>query len=98
MKTVLTALAALALSTPATAQGVGGVILTNTEFAGGFANRGKCTAALAHVRNKQRLNAELRGEAYRNLSASAFQSASLRTTRCERIDGRYRVVFYVNGF
>ena len=46
----------------------------------------------------QRKNADTRGEAYRDLSPSDFQKASLRTTRCEEIDGRYRVVFYVDGF
>lgn len=98
MKIILAATAALGLAAPALAQGAGGVILTNTEFEGGFSNRGQCTAALAKVRNQQRLDASLRGEAYRDLSASAFQKASLRTTRCEQIDGRYRVVFYVDGF
>lgn len=98
MKIILTAAIAAGLAAPALAQGTGGVILTNTEFEGGFKNRGLCTAALADVRNKQRANASLRGEAYRELSASAFQKESLRTTRCELIDGRYRVVFYVDGF
>ena len=98
MRKILLAAGAVLLASPVLAQGSGGVILTNTEFQGGFKNRGLCTSALAKVRNHQRLNAETRGEAYRNLSASAFQKASLRTTRCERIDGRYRVVFYVNGF
>ena|SRR5512139_968138 len=98
MKMILTAAVAVALAAPALAQGTGGVVLTNPEFEGGFKNRGLCTSALANVRNKQRLDASLRGEAYRDLSASAFQRESLRTTRCELIDGRYRVVFYVNGF
>ena len=99
MKRLLFTAAAAALSaTPLLAQGAGGVILTNPEFNGGFNNRGLCTSALAKVRNHQRLHASARGEAYRDLSASAFQRESLRTTRCERIDGRYRVVFYVNGF
>lgn len=98
MKRILIAATAAALAIPAFAQGVGGVILANTEFEGGFSNNGQCTAALAKVRNMQRADASLRGEAYRNLSASAFQKASLRTTRCERIDGKYRVVFYVDGF
>jgi len=98
MKIVLTAALAVALAAPALAQGTGGVILTNPEFEGGFGNRGQCEAALAKVRNDQRKNAETRGEAYRDLSPSDFQKASLRTTRCEEIDGRYRVVFYVDGF
>ena len=98
MKRVFAALVAASLAVPALAQGAGGVILTNTEFEGGFKNHGQCTAALAKVRNQQRLDASLRGEAYRQLSASAFQKASLRTTRCEEIEGRHRVVFYVDGF
>ena len=97
MKRILIAAMAAAVAMPVAAQGAGGVILTNSEFQGGFRNNGQCTAALAKVRNKQRMNAALRGEAYRDLSASAFQRESLRTTRCERIDGRNRVVFYVNG-
>ena len=97
MKIVLAGAVALGLAAPIAAQGAGGVILTNAEFNGGFRNNGQCTAALAKVRNHQRLHAETRGVAYRNLSASAFQKASLRTTRCERIDGRNRVVFYVDG-
>ncbi|MCL6739857.1 hypothetical protein LZ518_01720 [Sphingomonas sp. RB56-2] len=97
MKTLFVGAVALALAAPVAAQSAGGVILTNTEFNGGFGNNGQCTAALAKVRNHQRLHADARGEAYRNLSASAFQKASLRTTRCEKIDGRHRVVFYVDG-
>ena len=98
MKIFLAGAVALGLTAPIAAQGAGGVILTNTEFQGGFSNNGRCTAALAKVRNHQRLHPDARGAAYRNLSASAFQKASLRTTRCEKIDGRHRVVFYVNGF
>lgn len=98
MKRIIVAAAVAAFAIPAAAQGVGGTILTNSEFHGGFGNRGQCVAALASVRNKQRADASLRGDAYRALSASAFQQASLRTTRCERINGRYRVVFYGNGF
>ena len=98
MKPIFATIAAIGLAAPALSQGAGGVILTNTEFEGGFSNNGQCTAALAKVRNKQRADASLRGEAYRDLSASAFQEASLRSTRCEQIDGRYRVVFYADGF
>jgi hypothetical protein len=98
MKIILTAALVVGLAAPVLAQGTGGVILTNTEFEAGFANRGQCEAALAKVRNDQRKNADTRGEAYRDLSESDFQKASLRTTRCEEIDGRYRVVFYVDGF
>ena len=97
MKRVLFAAIAASLSAPLMAQGAGGVILTNTEFGTGFDNNGQCTAALAQVRNKQRLDANLRGDAYKTLSASAFQKESLRTTRCELVNGKHRVVFYVNG-
>ena len=86
------------LASAALAQGAGGVILTNPEFQGGFGNRGQCVAALAHVRNAQRDDAQTRGPAYRNLSKPDFLKESLRTTRCELINGRYQVVFYVNGF
>lgn len=95
---VFLAAAALSIAVPALAQGAGGVILTNPEFEGGFENHGLCTSALAKVRNDQRKNPETRGEAYRTMSAEDFQKESLRTTRCELIDGRHRVVFYVNGF
>lgn len=98
MRTIILAACAGLLAAPVLAQGAGGVILTNPEFSGGFGNRGQCTAALAKVRNHQRLHPAMRGEAYRNLSRSAFQRESLRTTRCELINGRHRVVFYVNGF
>jgi hypothetical protein len=98
MKIILTAALAAGLAAPVLAQGTGGVILTNPEFADGFANRGQCESALAKVRNDQRKNPDTRGEAYRELSESDFQKASLRTTRCEEIEGRYRVVFYVDGF
>ena len=98
MKRVFAVLAAASFAAPLLAQGAGGVILTNPEFEGGFGNRGQCEAALAHVRNDQRKNPATRGEAYRELSPSDFQKASLRTTRCEEIEGRYRVVFYVDGF
>ena len=97
MKKLIIAAGAAMLASAAVAQGTGGVVLTNPEFQGGFANRGQCTAALAHVRNSQRDDAQTRGEAYRTLSKSDFLKESLRTTRCEEINGRYQVVFYVNG-
>ena len=62
----ITAAAAAIATTPLMAQSAGGVILTNTEFEGGFSNNGQCTAALAKVRNHQRLHADARGAAYRN--------------------------------
>ena len=63
-----------------------------------FDNRGQCQAALSHVRNDQRRDPSLRGSGYEDLSTSDFQAESLRTTRCELVDGRYQVVFYVDGF
>ena len=88
----------LGLSVPLAAQVTGGVILTNPEFEGGFDNRGQCQSALSHVRNDQRRDPTLRGTDYTDLSTSDFQQESLRTTRCELIDGRYQVVLYVDGF
>ena len=97
-KRVFAAALAASLAVPAMAQSAGGVILTNPEFVGGFANRGQCQSALSHVRNDQRRDPTLRGTDYTDLSSSDFQAESLNTTRCELIDGRYQVVFYVDGF
>lgn len=99
MKRVLAALAAATIATPLLAQGSGGVILGAPQFdANGYSNRGQCVAALAHERNLQRKDPARRGANYRDLTADAFQRESLRTTRCELVNGRYQVVFYVNGF
>ena len=98
MNKLMLAAAGVMIGSTAVAQGAGGVVLTNPEFGTGFSNRGQCVSTLAKVRNSQRANPATRGEAYRNLSTSDFQRESLRTTRCEMIDGKYRVVFYVNGF
>ena len=97
MKSLFLAAGAVLMSTAALAQGAGGIVLTNPEFQGGFKNRGQCVSTLAQVRNDQRANPETRGAAYRTLSPSDFQRESLRTTRCEMVNGQYRVVFYVNG-
>ena len=97
MKKPVFVAAAAVLSFPAMAQS-GGTVLTNPEFQGGFANRGQCQSALAHVRNEQRQNPSTRGAGYQQLSPSDFQRESLRTTRCEERNGRYVVVFYPNGF
>ncbi|HVH37481.1 MAG TPA: hypothetical protein VM757_02700 [Sphingomicrobium sp.] len=97
MNRVIIAAVAATIAAPVLAQGTGGVILSNPEFEGGFVNNGQCTSALAKVRNEQRLNPEKRGDDYKTLSASEFQKESLRTTRCEQVDGKFRVVFYVNG-
>lgn len=98
MKIFIAAAAATLAVAPALAQEAGGIVLTNPEFGDGFTNRGQCQAALSHVRNDQRKDPAMRGDGYQDLSASDFQSESLRTTRCEMIDGRYQVVFYVDGF
>jgi len=95
---ILAAAILAGLAAPVAAQGMGGIILTNPEFEGGFDNRGQCQAALSHVRNDQRRDPSLRGSDYTDLSTSDFQAESLRTTRCELVDGRYQVVFYVDGF
>lgn len=98
MNKYVIAAVATAFAAPALAQSAGGVVLTNPEFADGFSNRGQCQAALSHVRNDQRKDPSTRGAGYTDLSSSDFQQESLRTTRCELIDGRYQVVFYVDGF
>jgi hypothetical protein len=97
-KFAMAAIAAAFVTSPALAQLEGGVILTNPEFADGFNNRGQCESALAHVRNDQRKNPATRGDGYQDLNGSDFNHASRTTTRCEDIDGRYQVVFYVDGF
>ena len=96
-KHLLAAAAAGLIASTAFAQGTGGVILTNPEFTGGFANKGQCTAALAKVRNAQRKDPATRG-AGQDLKGAEFNKLSLTTTRCELIDGRYQVVYYANGF
>jgi hypothetical protein len=93
---IATAAAGL-IASGAIAQGVGGVILTNPEFAGGFENKGQCTSALAKVRNAQRKDPETRG-AGQDLKGAEFNKLSLTTTRCELINGRYQVVYYADGF
>jgi uncharacterized protein YdeI (BOF family) len=97
MKKLIAIATAAALSFPAFAQS-GGTVLTNPEFQGGFDNRGQCQSTLAQVRNDQRKNPAKRGAGFQDLSESAFQRESLRTTRCEERNGRYVVVFYPNGF
>jgi hypothetical protein len=98
MKMLLAAVAATLIAAPALAQSAGGVVLTNPEFGDGFDNPGQCQAALSHVRNDQRKDPTMRGDGYQDLSTSGFQAESLRTTRCEMIDGRYQVVFYADGY
>ena len=97
MKAIVAAAVLLSLAVPAFAQGAGGMVVTNPEFTDGFNTPGECDAALATFRNDRRDHPEKRIEAYRDLSASDFEKASLRTTRCEMVEGRYKVVFYVNG-
>jgi hypothetical protein len=96
MKKMILAAAIATLSVPAFAQG--GIVLTNPEFGTGFSNRGQCQAALAQVRNNQRRNPATRGAGFRDLSPSAFQRESLRTTRCEERGGKFVVVFNPAGF
>jgi len=97
MKKIVLAATALTISVPAMAYQ--SVVLGPPQFAtGGYANRGQCVSALAHERNRQRANPELRGSDYRSLSGPAFNRESLRTTRCELRNGRFVVVFNANGF
>ena len=66
---------------------------------GTYSSFGQCNAALAHVRNSQRANPSTRGSDYQSLSGSAFNRASLTTTRCEQTAaGSYQFVFYSGGF
>ena len=95
-RNILLAIGAAAMAVPAAAQ-TGGIILGAPQFST-YANRGQCTAALAKERNLQRKDATRRGAGYENLSGSEFNKASLTTTRCERRNGRYVVVYYANGF
>jgi hypothetical protein len=96
MKTLVLFAGAAALAAPAFAQEAGGTVLG--EY-GTFTTYDACNSALAHVRNDQRKNASTRGEGYQDLSGSAFNRASLTTTRCEQTgDNMYQIVFYADGF
>ena len=96
MRLIHAAMAAAVLSTPAFAQQEGGITLSSY---GTFSSYDECNAALAHVRNDQRKNPTTRGEGYQDLSGSAFNRASLTTTRCEATgEGEYQIVFYADGF
>lgn len=95
MKSLLIVAAAAIVATPALAQDTGGVVLA--EY-GTYSSFGQCNAALAHVRNDQRKNPATRGDGYQDLSGSAFNQASLGTTRCEETSaGNYQIVFYSGG-
>lgn len=95
MRTILTTLAVAALAAPAAAQSIH---LGSPQFEDSYANRGQCQSALAHERNAQRKDPATRGAGYEDLSTSAFQAESLRTTRCEEVDGEWQVMFNADGF
>ena len=95
-KLIIAAFVAGSMSVPALAQD-DGVVLGPPQF-DSYANRGQCESALAAERNSQRRNPETRGSGYEDLSGSDFNRASRTTTRCERRDGRWVVVYYANGF
>lgn len=95
-KLIIAAFVAGSMSVPALAQD-DGIVLGPPQF-DSYANRGQCESALAHERNNQRRNPETRGAGYEDLSGSDFNRASRTTTRCERRDGRWVVVYYANGF
>lgn len=95
-KLIIAVFATGAIALPASAQD-DGVVLGPPQF-DSYANRGQCESALAHERNSQRSNPETRGAGYEDLSGSDFNRASRTTTRCERRDGRWVVVYYANGF
>jgi hypothetical protein len=95
MRKIFLTAAATLIAAPLSAQGTGGTVL---DQYGSYTSAGQCNSALAHVRNAQRKNASTRGAGYQNLSGSAFNRASLTTTRCENVDGMYQIVYYQNGF
>lgn len=96
MRRFLMLAAVTSIGAPAFAQDTGGVVLA--EY-GSFSSFGQCNASLAHVRNDQRKNPATRGTGYQELSGSAFNQASLTTTRCEETTaGEYQIVFYADGF
>lgn len=95
-KLIIAAFLAGSLSVPALAQDEG-VVLGPPQF-DSYSSRGRCESALAHERNSQRRNPETRGAGYEDLSGSDFNRASRTTTRCERRDGRWVVVYYADGF
>ena len=95
MRTLVITLAAAGLATPALAQSVH---LGAPQFQDTYSTRGACQSALAHERNDQRKDPTTRGSGYEDLSTSDFQAESLRTTRCELVDGSWQVMFNANGF
>ena len=99
-KLILAVVASGALMAPALAMQTSpnGTVLTNEEFADGFDNYGECESALRKVRNEQRKSGSRGGEPYDSMSNGEYNRASRETTRCEKIDNRYYVVFNPNGF
>ncbi|MFL6733934.1 MAG: hypothetical protein ACJ8EY_04485 [Sphingomicrobium sp.] len=96
MKKILAAAVAFTVVSPAFAQEEGGIVLADY---GTFSSYDECNSALAHIRNEQRKNPSTRGTGYQDLSGSAFNKASLTTTRCEEVsDDTYQIVFYEGGF
>jgi hypothetical protein len=95
-KLVIAAFLAGSLSVPALAAD-NGIVLGAPQF-DSYSNRGRCESALAQERNNQRRNPATRGAGYENLSGSDFNRASRTTTRCERRNGEWVVVYYANGF
>ena len=95
-KLIMAAFVAGSLSVPALAQD-DGVVLGPPQF-DDYRNRGQCERALAAERNDQRRNPETRGAGYEDLSGSEFNRASRDTTRCERRNGRWVVVYYADGY
>ena len=92
---IMAAFMAGSIAAPALAQS-GGQVLGPPQFQS-YANRGQCTSALAHERNRQRANPDQRGAGYQDLTGSEFNEASHATTVCELRNGRYVVVYYANG-
>jgi hypothetical protein len=95
-KFAIAAILASSLSVPAFAADEG-VVLGAPQFQS-YSSRGRCESALAAERNSQRRNPETRGQGYQDMSGSDFNRASRTTTRCERRNGQWVVVYYANGF
>ena len=97
-KLIVAALVAGTLGGPAYAQtSEGGIVLGPPQFQS-YDNRGQCESALAAERNRQRKDPTARGEGFQDITGSEFNKASRTTTRCERREGKFVVVFNPDGF
>ena len=101
MKKLMIAAAAAMISTPVVANHVtspNGTVLTNTpEMHAGFENYGQCQSAFRQLRNDQRKSGDRGLPEYDAMTNGEYNNASRTTTQCEEINGRYYVVYNVNG-